>query len=220
MVPYQNKWKSSCLWYIAALNLFSIANHLLNFFGMMQNRELLPDSSNTLIALLQERFQSNMHRHSVLAWPDIVVKLQANMEKLWSLNQMEQTGGEPDVVGFDTQTGEFLFCDCSKETPKGRRSLCYDDQALNDRKENKPAGSAKAMAASMGVELLTEHQYKELQQLEPFDAKTSSWIETPSEVRKLGGALFGDYRYGRVFIYHNGAASYYAVRGFRAMLRI
>ncbi len=161
-----------------------------------------------------------MARHEGLEWAKVQAKLEANDEKLWSLGEMERTGGEPDVVGFDEKTGEYIFFDCSEESPKGRRSLCYDREALDSRKEHKPKNSAVGMAAEMGVELLTEEEYWELQQLGSFDTKTSSWLKTPSEVRNLGGAIFADYRFGRVFTYHNGAESYYAGRAFRGSLRV
>ena len=161
-----------------------------------------------------------MNRHEGLEWTKVKAKLEANPEKLWSLGEMESTGGEPDVVGHDQKTGEYMFCDCSSESPKGRRSLCYDREALDSRKEAKPKNSALDMAADMGVELLTEEQYRELQKLGEFDTKTSSWLKSPADIRKLGGALFGDRRYGRVFIYHNGAESYFAARAFRGSLRV
>ena len=173
-----------------------------------------------LLQTLRERFEKNTKRHERLEWADVKARLEANPAKLWSLEQMEQTGGEPDVVGQDPETGAYLFYDCAPESPKGRRSLCFDDVALNARKENKPAGSATAMAEKMGIELLTADQYRDLQQLETFDAKTSSWIQTPEKIRKLGGAIFADFRYATVFIYHNGAESYYAARGFRGCLKV
>ena len=173
-----------------------------------------------LLRTLKARFEKNMNRHKGLEWAKVQAKLEANTEKLWSLNEMESTGGEPDVVGHDKKTGEYIFYDCSAESPKGRRSLCYDRKALESRKENKPKNSAIDMAAAMGIELLTEEQYRELQKLGNLDAKTSSWIVTPAEIRKLGGALFCDRRYNHVFVYHNGAESYYAARGFRGLVRI
>ena len=173
-----------------------------------------------LLRALQDRFEKNMHRHAKLAWAKVLVRLDASPGAVQSLGLMEETGGEPDVIGLDTPTGQFLFCDCSPETPSGRRSLCYDNEALAARKENKPAGSAVDMADRMGIELLTEEQYRGLQQLGEFDMKTSSWVSTPKDVRALGGALFCDRRYGRVFTYHNGAQSYYAARGFRGLLRV
>ncbi|MEP7074446.1 MAG: DUF4256 domain-containing protein [Acidobacteriota bacterium] len=173
-----------------------------------------------LLSILKARFEENMARHNGLEWDKVEAKLQERSEKLWSLNEMETSGGEPDVVGFDKKTGEFVFYDCSAETPKGRRSLCYDREALDSRKEHKPKDSAVSAAEAMGVELLTEDEYCELQKLGNFDAKTSSWIRTPPEVRNLGGAIFADYRFGRIFVYHNGAESYYAARGFRGSLKV
>lgn len=186
----------------------------------MWKKELSLDQREELLSVLKTRFEKNMNRHTGLYWAELQVKLEANTEKLWSLNEMERTWGEPDIVWYDTKTGKYIFYDCSEETPKGRRSLCYDMEALNSRKENKPVDSAANMAATMGVELLTEDQYGELQKLGKFDMKTSSWLKTPFDIRKLGGAIYGDFRYGRVFTYHNGAESYYAVRGFRAMLTV
>ena len=183
-------------------------------------KELSPEQREELLRALKARFEKNMDRHKGLEWAKVQAKLEANTKKLWSLNEMEITGGEPDVVGFDKKTGEYIFYDCSAESPKGRRSLCYDRQALDERKEHKPKNSALDMAAAMGIELLTEEQYRELQKLGNFDAKTSSWITTPSEIRKLGGAIFADYRFGRVFVYHNGAESYYAARAFRGSLKV
>ena len=173
-----------------------------------------------LLGTLQARFQKNMHRHRDMAWPDIQTRLDGSPAALRSLREMEITGGEPDVIGHDRESGAYIFCDCSPESPAGRRSFCYDGEALASRKENKPENSAVDMAAAMGVQLLTEEQYRALQQLGEFDTKTSSWIDTPLELRKLGGALFCDRRYGRVFVYHNGAQSYYAARGFRGTLRV
>ncbi len=173
-----------------------------------------------LLSILKTRFQKNMDRHAGVEWADVQARLNAKPDKLRSLDEMESTGGEPDVVGRNPESGEYIFVDCSAETPKGRRSLCYDDDALNSRKENKPAGSAVGMAAAMGIELLTEEQYRALQALVHVDGKTSSWLKTPPEIRKLGGAIFGDFRYGKVFIYHNGAESYYAARAFRGALRV
>lgn len=173
-----------------------------------------------LLETVQTRFEKNSTRHKGIVWPDVQKKLEAAPGKLWSLNQMEATGGEPDVIGYDKKTGDYLFVDCSAETPKERRSCCYDHEALEARKENKPAYSAVKMAEDMGIELLNEEQYRALQQLGEFDLKTSSWIVTPAPIRKLGGALFADRRYDQVFVYHNGAQSYYAVRGFRGMLRV
>ena len=173
-----------------------------------------------LLRVLKVRFEKNMNRHKGLEWAKVQAKLEANTEKLWSLNEMERTGGEPDVVGLDKKTGEYIFYDCSEESPKGRRSVCYDGKALKSRKEHKPKNSAMDMAAAMGIELLTEEQYRQLQKFGNFDTKTSSWIKTPSDIRKLGGAIFADYRYGNVFMYHNDAESYYAVRAFRGCLQV
>ena len=183
-------------------------------------KELSSKQREELLGTLKARFEKNMNRHKGLEWAKVQAKLEANTEKLWSLNEMERTGGEPDVVGHDKKTGEYIFYDCSAESPKGRRSVCYDHEALEKRKEHKPENSAVEMAADMGIELLTEEQYRELQKLGNFDTKTSSWITTPSEIRKLGGAIFADYRFGRVFVYHNGAESYYAARAFRGSLRV
>jgi len=183
-------------------------------------KQLSPEQREGLLKALKIRFEKNMNRHTDLDWADVQVKLEAHTEKLWSLHEMELTGGEPDVVGRDTVTGEFIFYDCSAESPKGRRSICYDQEALESRKEHKPKDSAIHMAADMGIELLTEEQYRELQELGNFDTKTSSWLKTPVEIRKLGGAIFADYRYGNVFVYHNGADSYYGARGFRGSLRV
>jgi len=183
-------------------------------------KELSSKQREELVGALRVRFEKNMKRHKGLEWTSVQAKLDAKTEKLWSLNEMENTGGEPDVVGFDKKTGEYVFNDCSAESPKGRRSLCYDRAALDARKENKPANSAVDLAAAMGVELLSEEQYRALQKVGSFDSKTSSWVETPADIRKLGGALFCDFRYGTVFLYHNGADSYYAARGFRASLRV
>lgn len=187
---------------------------------MGTKKELLPKQAEDLIEVLKVRFDKNRSRHKDMDWTKVLVKLEANPEKLWSLNEMERTGGEPDVVGFDNKTGEYIFYDCSTESPKGRRSLCYDHEALEKRKEYKPADSAVNMALAMGIELLNEEQYRALQKLGNFDTKTSSWLKTPDDIRKLGGAIFGDYRYATVFIYHNGAESYYAVRGFRGALHV
>lgn len=173
-----------------------------------------------LLKTLQARFENNLKRHRGLKWADVQARLEANPQRLASLAEMEQTGGEPDVVGRDDQTGEYLFYDCSAESPKGRRSVCYDAEALESRKEHKPQNSALGMAAAMGIEILTEDEYRALQTLGTFDAKTSSWLKSPADIRKLGGALFGDYRYAHVFVYHNGAQSYYAARGFRGSLRV
>jgi Protein of unknown function (DUF4256) len=183
-------------------------------------KELSPEQRKKLLEALKARFEKNMNRHKGLEWADVQAKLGANPEKLWSLNEMERTGGEPDVVGHDKKTGEHIFYDCSAESPKDRRSLCYDREALESRKENKPKGSAMDMTAAMGIELLTEEQYRELQKLGNFDTKTSSWVRTPSAIRELGGALFCDLRFDTVFVYHNGAESYYAARAFRGSLRV
>ncbi|HWW15212.1 MAG TPA: DUF4256 domain-containing protein [Candidatus Dormibacteraeota bacterium] len=183
-------------------------------------KDLSPAQQKELLETLKARFEKNMNRHKGLAWVEVQSKLEANAEKLWSINEMERTGGEPDVVGHDKKTGEYIFYDCAAESPKDRRSLCYDREALDSRKENKPKGNAMDMAAAMGVELLTEEQYRGLQKLGEFDTKTSSWVKTPSAVRKLGGALFCDRRFDTVFVYHNGAESYYAGRAFRGWLRV
>lgn len=176
--------------------------------------------AGTLLKTLQERFEKNVKRHPGLEWREVQERLESNPAKLYSLSQMEQSGGEPDVVGQDTATGAYIFYDCAPESPKGRRSLCFDDVALHARKENKPAGSAMSMATAMGIDLLTEEEYRNLQQLGTFDAKTSSWIQTPENIRKLGGAIFADFRYSTVFVYHNGAESYYAARGFRGSVKV
>ncbi|MDT8067904.1 MAG: DUF4256 domain-containing protein [Terriglobia bacterium] len=183
-------------------------------------RNLSPKQRDELLPTLKARFEKNMNRHRGLEWAKVQSRLESNPEKLWSLHEMERTGGEPDVVGHDKKTGKYIFYDCSPETPKDRRSLCYDREALDARKEHKPANNAVDVATAMGVELLTEEQYRELEKLGEFDTKTSSWIKTPSNVRKLGGALFCDRRYDTVFTYHNGAESYYAGRGFRGALRV
>lgn len=188
--------------------------------SMKNKKTLSPKQSEKLLSILKARFENNMHRHKGLEWIKIQTKLEAGPEKLWSLNEMEVTGGEPDVVGYDKKTGEFIFYDCSAESPKDRRSICYDRKALDSRKEHKPKNNAIDMAAAMGVEILTEEQYRELQDLGKFDLKTSSWITTPGDIRKLGGALFCDRRYNTVFLYHNGAESYYAGRAFRGLLRV
>lgn len=185
-----------------------------------QKRKLDPEQQEALLKTLQARFEKHMNRHQDLAWTKVKARLEANPEKLWSLHEMESTGGEPDVVGFDKKSGEYLFYDCSAETPKGRVSVCYDREGLDSRKEHKPKNNAMDMASAIGIELLTEEEYLELQQLGDFDTKTSSWIKAPAEMRKLGGALYGDRRYGRVFIGHNGAQSYYSARGFRGSLRV
>jgi len=181
---------------------------------------LLLQEREDLLKTLKARFEKNMNRHEGRKWAEVQVKLEAEPVKLWSLNEMERTGGEPDVIGFDEKTNEYVFIDCSAESPAGRRSLCYDREALEARKENKPADSVLDMATAMGIELLTEADYRGLQKLGIFDAKTSSWIVTPPEIRKLGGALFADFRYDHVFVYHNGAESYYGARGFRGLLRV
>lgn len=173
-----------------------------------------------LLKMLKVRFEKNIDRHKELEWDKVCARLKAHPEKLWAISEMERTGGEPDVVGYDQQTGEYVFCDCSAETPKGRRSVCYDREALQSRKEHAPENNAVDMAAAMGVELLTEEQYRELQKLGHFDMKTSSWVKTPAHIRKLGGAIFCDRRYDTVFVYHNGAESYYSARGFRSSLKV
>ena len=187
---------------------------------MQTKMELPPEQREDFLRALKARFEKNMNRHQGLEWAIVQAKLEANPEKLWSLSEMERTGGEPDVVGHDKKTGEYIFYDCSAESPIGRRSLCYDREALESRKANKPENNAIDMAAAMDIELITEEQYRELQKLGEFDTKTSSWVNTPSDVRKLGGALFCDRRYGKVFVYHNGVESYYAARGFRGSLRV
>ena len=179
-----------------------------------------PEQREELLRALKARFEKNMNRHKGLEWANVQAKLEANTEKLWSLNEMERTGGEPDVVGHDAKTGEYIFYDCSAESPNGRRSVCYDREGQESRKEYKPENNAIDMAADMGIELLTEEQYRELQKLGNFDMKTSSWVKTPSDIRKLGGAIFADRRYDHVFVYHNGAESYYAARGFRGSIRV
>ena len=183
-------------------------------------KELLPKQREELLKTLKARFEKNMDRHKGLDWLNVQARLDARADKLWSLREMEDTGGEPDVVNHDPKTGEYLFFDCSPESPKGRVSVCYDREGLESRKEHRPKDSAMEMATAMGIELLTEAQYHELQKLGKFDTKTSSWVKTPADLRKLGGALFGDRRFGRVFIYHNGAQSYYSARAFRASLKV
>jgi len=185
-----------------------------------EKRELSLEQREELLRALKARFEKNMNRHKGIEWTKVEAKLEVNTEKLWSLNEMERTGGEPDVVGHDNVTGEYIFYDCSAESPKGRRSVCYDGEALESRKEHKPKNSAIDMAVAMGIDLLTEEQYRELQKLGDFDMKTSSWVKTPSEIRKLGGAIFADLRYGNVFVYHNGAECYYGGRGIRGSLRV
>ncbi|MFH6969714.1 DUF4256 domain-containing protein [Flavobacterium sp. FlaQc-28] len=182
--------------------------------------KLSPEGTEELLKVLETRFLKNLNRHQGIDWSNVEAKLKANPEKLWSLDEMERTEGEPDVVGYDSKTGEYVFYDCSPESPKGRRSICYDHEALEKRKEHKPKDSAINMADEMGIQILNEQEYKELQKLGKFDTKTSSWIKTPADIRKLGGAVFSDFRYNTVFVYHNGADSYYAARGFRGSLRI
>jgi hypothetical protein len=183
-------------------------------------KELSPEQREELLRTLKARFEKNMNRHKGLEWAIVQAKLEDNSEKLWSLNEMERTGGEPDVVGLDKTTGEYIFYDCSAQSPKGRRNVCYDREGQEERKANKPENNAIDMAAAMGIEILTEEQYRELQKPGNFDTKTSSWVKTPSDIRKLGGALFADRRYGKVFVYHNSAPSYYSVRAFRGSLRV
>jgi hypothetical protein len=183
-------------------------------------KELSPEQREELLSALKARFEGNMNRHKGLEWAKVAAKLEANPEKLWSLSEMERTGGEPDVVGHDRSTGEYLFFDCSAESPSGRRSVCYDREGLDSRKEHRPENNAIDTAAAIGIELLTEEEYRELQKLGNFDTKTSSWVTTPTDIRKLGGALFCDRRFGRVFVYHNGAQSYYSARAFRGSLRV
>ena len=187
---------------------------------MGNKKELSPEQCEELLGVLKGRFEKNMNRHKGLVWAKVQAKLEADTEKLWSLDEMEITGGEPDVVGHDKKTGEYIFYDCSAESPKGRRSVCYDGEALDSRKEHKPKNSAIDMAADMGIKILTEEQYRELQELGDFDTKTSSWVQTPTAIRELGGAIFCDRRYNHVFVYHNGAESYYAARAFRGSLRV
>jgi hypothetical protein len=187
---------------------------------MKREKEVEEKEREELLRALKTRFEKNMSRHQDIEWAKVRARLEANPEKLWSLSEMERTGGEPDVVGYDKETGEYLLYDCSAESPQGRRNVCYDREALESRKEARPADSAMNMAAAMGIEILTEEQYRELQELGDFDTKTSSWLKTPSEIRKLGGAIFADRRYDHVFVYHNSASSYYGVRGFRGSLRI
>ena len=186
----------------------------------MSKKDLSPEKQQEILSILKARFEKNMNRHKGLEWAKVQVKLEANTEKLWSLNEMESTGGEPDVISYDQKSSQYIFCDCSVESPKDRRSVCYDRVALDARKEHKPHDSAIDMATAMGIELLTEEQYQDFQKLGEFDTKTSSWIKTPAEIRKLGGAIFADRRYNHVFVYHNGAESYYAARGFRGLLRV
>ena len=187
----------------------------------MSNKKKLPtEQREKLLKTLKTRFEKNMNRHKGIDWTKVAAKLEADPGKLWSLNEMEESGGEPDVIGHDKKSGEYIFYDCSPETPKGRRSICYDHEALASRKEHKPENSAVEMASEMGIELLSEEEYRELQKLGEFDLKTSSWVKTPANIRKLGGAVFCDRRYGQVFLYHNGAESYYGARGFRGSLRV
>ena len=183
-------------------------------------KNLSPEQRELLLGALQARFETNMNRHKGLEWAQVQTKLEANAEKLWSLNEMERTGGEPDIVGGDKRTGEYIFYDCSAESPKGRRNICYDREALDSRKQHKPENNALDMAAAMGIEILTEEQYRALQKLGEFDTKTSSWIRTPARIRELGGALFCDRRFDTVFVYHNGAESYYGARAFRGALKV
>ena len=183
-------------------------------------KELTESQQDTLLSILEKRFATNMHRHKQLAWAQVQAKLYGKGHLLWPLQQMEATRGEPDVIGLDAQTGEFIFCDCAAESPAGRRSLCYDKQAWQSRKDNRPLDNVMDVAAAMGIQLLNEMEYRALQHLEVVDTKTSSWLHTPAAIRTLGGAIFGDYRYGQVFVYHNGAQSYYAARGFRGLLRV
>ncbi len=187
---------------------------------MNKTNTLSQRQQDELLKILKVRFEKNMKLHKAIQWAEVEARLKTNSEKLWSLNEMEITGGEPDIIGYDKKKDEYIFCDCSAESPKGRRSICYDHEALESRKEHKPANSAVEMAADMGIDLLTEDQYRNLQKLGSFDLKTSSWIVTPDSIRKLGGALFCDRRYNNVFVYHNGAESYYAARGFRGLLKI
>lgn len=186
----------------------------------INKKTLSPDQRDELLKTLKTHFEKNMHRHKDIEWTTVQSKLEANMNKLWSLNEMERTGGEPDIVGYDSKSGEYIFYDCSTESPSDRRNVCYDREALEARKEFKPKDSAVAMATAMGIEILTEEQYHQLQELGRFDTKTSSWLKTPSEIRKLGGAIFADRRYNHVFVFHNGADSYYGSRAFRASLRV
>lgn len=185
-----------------------------------KKQKLSTQHREELLGILKTRFEKNMNRHKGLSWADVQARLTAHPDKLWTINEMEETGGEPDVIAFDKKTGEYTFCDCSAESPKGRRSICYDHEALESRKENKPKDSALGMAADIGIEILSEEQYRELQKLGHFDAKTSSWLATSAVIRKLGGAIFGDCRFGQVFVYHNGAESYYAARGFRGTIKV
>ena len=187
---------------------------------MQSAKDMNAEGREELLRALKARFEKNMNRHKGLDWTKVQARLEANTEKLWALNEMERTGGEPDVVGYDQETDEYIFCDCSAESPEGRRNVCYDREALDSRKEFKPKDSAMDMASAMGIEILTEEQYRELQKLGNFDTKTSSWLKTPAAIRKLGGAIFGDRRYDHIFVYHNGASSYYGARGFRGLLQV
>jgi hypothetical protein len=186
----------------------------------MKKNKLPPEQSKRLLGILMKRFEKNMNRHKGIDWAKVQVKLEKSPDKLWSLNEMEISGGEPDVIGVDKKSGEFIFCDCAEESPKGRRSFCYDQDALNSRKEHKPKNSAVNFANEIGIEMLSEEEYRNLQRLGKFDTKSSSWVKTPKEIRELGGAIFCDRRYDAVFMYHNGAESYYAVRGFRGSLKV
>jgi hypothetical protein len=197
-----------------------MARKIMNQPLKRNKKEMSPEQRKELLRGLRARFEKHMNRHKGLQWAEVQAKLEASADKLWSINEMERSGGEPDVVGHDKKTGEYIFCDCSPESPKGRRSLCYDREALESRKENKPRDNAMDMATAMGIELLTEEQYRELQKLGNFDTKTSTWVKTPSAIRELGGALFCDRRFDTVFLYHNGAESYYAARAFRGSLRV
>ncbi|RST76154.1 DUF4256 domain-containing protein [Siminovitchia acidinfaciens] len=188
--------------------------------NIVSDKNLSSEQRAELLTVLKARFEKNMHRHQGIEWAKVQAKLEANIEKLWSLNEMERTGGEPDAIGYDEDKDEYIFCDCSPESPKGRRSVCYDREALESRKKHKPENNAMDMAADMGIEMLTEEQYRALQELENVDKKSSSWVQTPTDIRELGGAIFCDFRYGHVFTYHNGAESYYAARGFRGSLRV
>lgn len=188
--------------------------------NIVSDKNLSSEQREELLTALKARFEKNMHRHQDLEWAKVQAKLEANIDKLWSLNEMERTGGEPDVIGYEEEKDEYIFCDCSPESPKGRRSVCYDREALESRKKHKPENNAMDMAADMGIEMLTEEQYRALQELENVDKKSSSWVQTPTDIRELGGAIFCDFRYGHVFTYHNGAESYYAARGFRGLLRV
>lgn len=215
------RWKNLCSFCTALIvEILKAFRKQKGKIEMPKTKALNAKQREELLGALQARFEKNMNRHKGLKWAEVQTKLEANAEKLWALHEMERTGGEPDVVGHDKKNGEYIFYDCAAESPAGRRSLCYDHEALKARKENKPKDSAMNVAAAMGIEILTEEEYQELQKLGNFDAKTSSWLKTPVDVRKLGGAIYGDFRYGRVFVGHNGADSYYAARGFRGSLRV